>query len=192
VDRVPSLPKNRSMEEGRLVDLAPALREWHDFYMLGGTAAATLIGLMFVATSIGATFFEEKYAAGMRLFLTPTVVHFGSVVILSLVVTVPSQTWASLGMLLLAGGLIGLGYSSWVAIDMRRRHFDQVDAIDRIWYALTPMAGYLVMIMAAAGLLAHRYGALEILAAALGMMLLLGIRNAWDMTIWIVLKVPNR
>jgi hypothetical protein len=30
------------------------LRDWHDSYVLMGTATATLIGLMFVAASIGA------------------------------------------------------------------------------------------------------------------------------------------
>jgi hypothetical protein len=29
------------------------LKDWHEFYLLVGTAAATLIGLLFVAASIG-------------------------------------------------------------------------------------------------------------------------------------------
>jgi hypothetical protein len=32
---------------------AELLHEWHDFYVLLGTASATLVGLMFVAVSIG-------------------------------------------------------------------------------------------------------------------------------------------
>jgi hypothetical protein len=35
------------------------LHEWHDFYVLVGTASATLVGLMFVAVSIGTTIFNE-------------------------------------------------------------------------------------------------------------------------------------
>ena len=34
------------MTETGLID---ALRDWHDFYVLIGTASATLVGLMFVA-----------------------------------------------------------------------------------------------------------------------------------------------
>ena len=30
------------------------LKQWHDFYMLTGTAGATLLALLFVATSLGA------------------------------------------------------------------------------------------------------------------------------------------
>ena len=35
-------------------DAAEALREWHDFYMLAGTAAATLLGLLFIAVTLNA------------------------------------------------------------------------------------------------------------------------------------------
>ena len=173
--------------------LAEALRDWHDFYVLGGTASATLIGLMFVAASIGASYFEEKNAAGLRLFLTPTVVHFSAILITCLLVTVPTHTWTSFGALLLAASVIGIAYSAWVAIDMKRRRFyDTVDIFDRLWYALTPMAGYFIVMIAACGLMAQRRGSLDLLAAGLGVLLLLGLRNAWDMTVWVVIRSPNR
>jgi hypothetical protein len=37
------------------------LRDWHDFYVLMGTMAATLVGLMFVAASIGAGLFTDEH-----------------------------------------------------------------------------------------------------------------------------------
>jgi hypothetical protein len=52
---------------------------WHDFYVLVGTASATLVGLMFVAASIGAQVFTEQNREGMRAFISPTVVHFSAV-----------------------------------------------------------------------------------------------------------------
>ena len=39
------------------VSLDQTLRDWRDFYVMGGTAAATLVGLMFVFASIGASRF---------------------------------------------------------------------------------------------------------------------------------------
>ena len=39
---------------------AELVEDWHDFDVLVGTAAATLVGLMFVAASIGASVFTEK------------------------------------------------------------------------------------------------------------------------------------
>jgi hypothetical protein len=175
------------------IELPQALREWHDFYVLGGTASATLIGLMFVAASVGVSYYEEKSEAGLRLFLTPTVVHFGAVLVTCLLITVPTQTWTSLGALLMAGSAIGILYSGWVAIDMRRRRlYQSVDVFDRLWYALLPMAAYLVVMVAGFGLLEKRQAALDLLAVGLGLLLLLGIRNAWDMTVWVVMRVSNK
>ena len=57
-------------------ELAVLVRDWHDFYALVGTAAATLVGLMFVAASIGDNIFDEKDLVPMKAFITPTVVHF--------------------------------------------------------------------------------------------------------------------
>ena len=176
------------------MELAQALREWHDFYLLGGTASATLIGLMFVAASIGASFITDQHVTGFRLFVTPTVVHFGAALILCLFVTVPSQTWTSLGASLLAGSVGGLGYSSWVSIDMRqwRLNNQEVELADRLWYALTPVAGYLMVMAAAIALLARRTVGLDLLASALGLLLLLGLRNAWDMMVWMVIRAPTK
>ena len=42
------------------ISLDQALRDWRDFYILAGTAAATLVGLMFVSASIGASQFTLK------------------------------------------------------------------------------------------------------------------------------------
>jgi hypothetical protein len=45
--------------------LAELLGEWRDFYVLIGTASATLVGLMFVAVSIGTAIFNEGRRAAM-------------------------------------------------------------------------------------------------------------------------------
>jgi hypothetical protein len=63
--------------------LADLLDAWHDFDLLIGTAAATLVGLMFVAASIGASVFLEKDRAAMKAFISPTVVHFSAVLVIA-------------------------------------------------------------------------------------------------------------
>ena len=65
--------------------LADLLDAWHDFDLLIGTAAATLVGLMFVAASIGASVFLEKDRAAMKAFISPTVVHFSAVLVVAAV-----------------------------------------------------------------------------------------------------------
>ena len=52
------------------------LERWHDFYLLVGTAGATLVALLFVAISLGVGFLNDKRAAATRAFYSPVVVHF--------------------------------------------------------------------------------------------------------------------
>jgi len=173
--------------------VADSLHAWHDFYLLIGTASATLVGLLFVAASIGAAYFTTEREAGLRAFLTPTVLHFTAIVVTCLVLMVPSHDRASLCASLLAIAAIGLGYSGTVWLRMRRRGFSAtIDLADRIWYVLTPVASYLLMVAAAILLVQGPGGALEVLAGALVLLLLLGIRNAWDMTVWITLHSPSK
>ena len=87
--------------------LAELLHGWHDFYVLVGTASATLVGLMFVAVSIGTAIFNEDHRAAVTAFITPTVMHFAAVLFACLLATIPTHTWGSFGGLLGAGALAG-------------------------------------------------------------------------------------
>ncbi len=165
--------------------LPDMLHDWHDFYVLVGTASATLVGLMFVAASVGAQVFTERNREAMRAFISPTVVHFSSVLFICIVAAVPSETWVSLAILLLLGGVAA---RVWVQLFVR--HSFAVDVIDRLFYALIPVVGYLLMLGSAVLLLLRSQWSLESLAVALITLLLAGLRNAWDMTMWIVIRVP--
>ena len=57
---------------------AEALKQWHDFYLLVGTAGATLLGLLFVAVSLGIGFLTEERQGATRTFMSPVVIHFTS------------------------------------------------------------------------------------------------------------------
>jgi hypothetical protein len=171
--------------------LAELLHDWHDFYVLVGTASATLVGLMFVAASIGATVFNEQHRAPVAAFITPTVVHFAAVLFTSLVVTIPTHGWRSLGGLLGAGGLAGSIYCGRILFQLVIRHSFDVDATDRLFYALIPLLGYLLALTSAVLLLRQSAAAADLIAAALLVLLFAGVRNAWDMMVWIAIKSPS-
>jgi hypothetical protein len=172
--------------------LAGLLHQWHDFYVLLGAASATLVGLMFVAVSIGTNLFNEDQSAAMAAFITPTVVHFAAVLFACLIATVPTHTWASLGALIGAGALATSVWSGWLVMQIAVRRRFKVDLSDRLFYALLPLAGYVLAFAAAGMLWAHHPASAELLAAAVLMLLFAAIRNAWDMMVWIVIKTPNR
>jgi hypothetical protein len=170
-------------------NLADRLRDWHDFYMLIGTASATLIGLLFVAASIGTRYFTAEREAGLKAFLTPTVLHFTAVLTTCLVGTAPLHTQVTLGLLLVAIGLAGMGYAIRLWLTMNRGGITpHIDLADRTWYVFAPLFVYLMTVSTGLVLQWDVPAALALLAANLTLLLLVGIRNAWDMTVWVVIR----
>ena len=56
-----------------------ALHAWHEFYLLVGTAAATLLALLFVAVSLGTGYLSDKDQRGPRTFMSPVTACFDDV-----------------------------------------------------------------------------------------------------------------
>jgi hypothetical protein len=170
--------------------LTELLHDWHDFYVLVGTASATLVGLMFVAVSIGTSIFNEDHRAAMTAFITPTVMHFAAVLFACLLVTIPTHTWYTLGGFLGAGALGGSIYSAGLVVQVIIRHRFNVDLVDRLFYAFLPLVGYGLALIAAVLLCMRAAVSADLIAAAVLTLLFAAIRNAWDMMLWIVIKTP--
>ena len=166
------------------------LSSWQNFYMIMGTAAATLTGLMFVVTTLiaGIDAHLSTLNAAVSAFNTPTVVHFGSVLLLAGILSAPWQTFSSLSLLL---GLLGLGmafYSIIVLRRMRRVPHYQSTLEDWSWYLALPLLASILLIVAAFILLKNPSAALYIVGAAMMLLLLVGIRNAWDMVTFLAVE----
>jgi hypothetical protein len=171
--------------------VAELFHDWQNFYLLVGTASATLVGLMFVAASIGASVFSEANRNGLQAFISPTVVHFASALFVCIIVTIPSQTWLTLGVLLAVGGGAGIVYAGRVWIQMFVHRSFTVDWVDRFFYAMFPIVGYVLVFASGVMLLLRMPWSSDVTAAALVTLLFAGIRNAWDMTTWIMMRLPT-
>jgi hypothetical protein len=112
---VPPTPRAAQSSQRRTHNMEPNLasvvHDWHDFYGLVGTASATLVGLMFVAASVGASVFSASQQEPMKAYLTPTVAHFSSLLFICILILVPTQTWFSLSIALGGLGAAGVVYS---------------------------------------------------------------------------------
>jgi len=162
---------------------------WHDFYALAGTASATLVGLMFVAASVGTGVFTHERQVGLRTFLSPTVVAFSVALAASLVGVLPVFNWRVPGFFLVGTGLLGVVYSWRVWRQMVQGGIAKsIDLEDRAWYIVVPAVAYLVLAVAGVALGIETEAACVFLAIGVCLLLLAGIRNAWDMTTWIVLR----
>ncbi|HEX3348537.1 MAG TPA: hypothetical protein VHS58_10615 [Acetobacteraceae bacterium] len=169
--------------------LPQSLAPWHDFYTLLGEASATMTGLLFVAASVGAAVFSQNRPGALRMFLSASVVQFASILSGSLIVLAPLQQWEQVGGMILACGVVGLLYSALAWRDARRDGLTaRIDLEDRVWYALAPAAGYLVEAGAGFALILRSGAACAALAVAMGLLLLVAIHNAWDITVWSVTR----
>jgi hypothetical protein len=159
------------------------LSEWGEFYVITGTSAGALAGLMFVVIALraerGSQVIEEVEA-----YATPTVVHFTTVVIVAGILTVPEQTELSLSLCLAAAGLAGLVYSIWVMLQVKRTAYADVLS-DWMWRSVLPVLGYAGIVAAAPLLWWDSAAALYVVGAVALLFLALGIHNAWDAAVWI-------
>ena len=166
-----------------------ALSEWHDFFILLGTAAGTLVGLLFVAASVGSGVVTLDRRAPLRVFFSATVVHFSSVLAASLITLLPLASWSLLGAMVLACGLVGLVYSGLALRDaMRDGLITNIDWEDRTWYGVLPFLTYVAEVAAGVLLMDGAAAGCAMLAACMGLLLVVGIHNAWDITVWVITR----
>jgi hypothetical protein len=164
---------------------------WSNFYFLIGSAAAGLIGLMFVVVTLSSGGDRAKALRGFAFYLTPTIVHFGAVFSISAVTQAPGVTPPEAAAVIVLIAALGLGCCLRSAFGILRAPEDlQAPHWSDFWlYAGIPAGLYVVLALAALGVGAHWPWAPRSLAAVLLVLVLLAIRNAWDTITWIA---PSR
>jgi hypothetical protein len=167
------------------VTLSSALHEWHEFYVLLGTAAAALVALLFVAASIGVGFFTDERAAGTRAFISPIVAHFAAILLFSMLALTPFEQ--PLVFILPAGAsaIVGFAISLVTTVRVTKAQGNDVVFFDRFAYGAIPLAVYAAIAVAALFAMKDMGWSLYLLAGALLVLLFVNIRNAWDLMLTI-------
>src|ERR1700683_355291 len=95
-----------------------ALDGWENFYVIVGSSAGALIGLQFVVMALIAEIpVAGDGAQAGDAFGTPTVVHFGVVLLLSAIFSAP---WHGIAVIAALWGLIGAGGVVYCVVVARR------------------------------------------------------------------------
>ena len=161
------------------------LHDWDNFFILAGGAGATLIGLLFVAITLGADLSTPRGTLGTRAFLTPTIFQFGAVLFQCLALLAPwPSAWAA-GIVLGVCGLTGFIYQVAVIIMQYKTKFASLDWMDFALFSAVPALGYASLIAGAAGLIAEKSFAPYAIAGAIALLLFAGVYGAWDLALWI-------
>jgi hypothetical protein len=156
------------------------LAAWENFYVIVGSSAGALIGLQFVVITLISELPIAGVAQASSAFGTPTIVHFGAVLLLSLVLSAPWHAIGAVAVLWGLLGLIGIVYAVVVARRMRLQTAYQPEFEDWLFHVLLPFAAYVVLAASAYAARSHVAGALFGVAAAVSLLLFIGIHNAWD------------
>jgi hypothetical protein len=129
---------------------------WENFFIVGATAGATLIGLMFVAITLGGGLSTAQGLNATHAFLTPTLVWFSGVLAECMAVLPPWPSAWPVGIILGLLGLGGLAYQIYVIIEQRKIDFTPLDWADWTMFSVVPVLSHASLIAGAVGLIAEK------------------------------------
>jgi len=160
---------------------------WDEFFLLAGSAAAVLIGLIFVVISLMHDRPRSSVLAGSRLYMGPVVLMVSFVLVLSAAALTPGISSGRFAAITAVVALWGLarGIMSTVGLQALVRSEREVHWTDIWFYGLVPSALYVALAAVATAFWRDWPWAQDGVAAAITAALLLAIRNEWDLITWI-------
>jgi hypothetical protein len=164
-----------------LIDDMTALDGWGNFYVIVGSSAGALIGLQFVVMTLIADMpITRANAQAGDTYSTPSVVHFGVVLLLSAVGCAP---WSEIAIVAVIWGLVGVSGAVYVVVVARRMRMQTAyHAVfeDRLFHVLLPFTAYALLAVSACAAYSYPRPALFLVGAVALLLLFIGIHNAWD------------
>lgn len=159
------------------------LDAWRDFYLLAGTAAVTLAGLLFVSLSLNLEHLLHETRAHLLHFARNTLLVYIGVLTISLMMLVPRMPMLTLGIeLVITGTLLALFsiYATWRLV---REHDAVFSRRHRLRRGLTPAAGGAFVILTGTGLLGGHLDTLYLLVSSVCMLLASAVWSSWDLLV---------
>jgi len=160
------------------------LATWDSFYVIVGSAAGALIGLQFVVVTLIAQRPMRAAPEASAAFGTPTIVHFGTALLLAALARVPWQAISLPAILWAAIGLCGVIYSLNVIWRMRTQGVYEPEFEDWLFHVVLPIIAYAILALSAVAALSHARESLFGIGAAVLLLLFIGIHNAWDAVVY--------
>ncbi len=160
---------------------------WHEYYLTIGAAAGALIGLLFVVVTLTADFERARALKAVGIYMTPTALYFTTTLALSGLALAPRLSPTTVGLLVGLAAAVGLINAVRACIGIRG--LANSESTPPHWsdfwlYGAAPTALYLALAGVAFAIATERDGGDHGLAAVLMALMLLGIRNAWDLITW--------
>jgi hypothetical protein len=168
------------------VPYQPAAGDLRDFYILAGTASATLVGLLFVGLSLHLRIVVRT--SEVRSLARVTLANFGTVLFVTMFMVIP-EDHATAALQLIGAGIVSLVIVAPSLVAAARRQGQSLDMRSRdrarlvLRFGLSTLS-YLAVILAGillASSLTSAFGL--VLEVALVVLLLVSLRNTWDLLV---------
>jgi uncharacterized protein (TIGR02246 family) len=160
------------------------LDAWGNFYVIIGSSAAALTGLMFVVIALMPAVGVRRDLKALEAFASPTVVHFTAVLVIGAIQMMPQHTVETLRDSLVFAGLLGIAYMAIVIRRSVRQESYAPEFEDWAWHWVLPAVAYVNLFISSLFIVIATDGALVGVAASALLLLFVGIHNAWDAAIW--------
>jgi hypothetical protein len=160
---------------------AQAVEGWHDFYLMIGTAAATLVGLLFVGLALNADVITHKGNADLRLLAAQTFTNFLCVLMFAVVFLIPDQGPLGLGLPLLGIDGFGLYITVHRFVEARRnrpRTWGRGSLARRF---VMPALCFVTLMAIVISVLLGKTGGLNWLVPVMILLIVNASLNAWDL-----------
>jgi hypothetical protein len=156
-------------------------QRWHDFYIVAATAAATLVGLLFVGLSLHLRAVLSRLE--VRSLARVTLANFGLILFVSLFMLIPQGPSATSPLLIGSGGfsLAVIAPSLIAARRSRTRTLRPYQLVFRFGSSALSYVGVIV----AGALLGRGFeaAAFSWLVAVTFVLLVVSLRNSWDLLV---------
>src|SRR5262249_25650428 len=151
-----------------------------------------LIGLQFVVITLLESRRRLATSDSVGAFGTPTVVHFGSALIVSAIMSAPWPSLFPASIALTICGVGGLVYCGTVVRRARRQTTYEPVFEDWLWYSILPGTSYGALALGVLLFMRQNlHGELFVVGAAALSLLVIGIHNTWDSITHIVVTTPR-
>lgn len=161
------------------------IERWHDFYLMAGTAAVTLAGLLFVALSLHLERLVEKSHEHLLALSRVTLLSYTFVLFASLFMLVPPQGPRQTAIMIAAVGVAGLFWT--IGLMRTAQHHDEAGFTrgQMRRRLVIPIVGYSMILLTAAGLWLGIGEMLYMMIGAVCMILGNAAGTSWELLVQI-------
>lgn len=154
---------------------------WHDFYIVAGTSAATLVGLLFVGLSLHLRVVVAH--TGVRSLARVTLANFGLILFVSLFMVIREGRSAASIQLLASGAFSVLIVTP--SLIASARSLGRSALVHRVTARLAlSVLGYIGVVITGILIARKTYDqALSLLVAVVVVLLVVSLRNSWDLLV---------